>query len=61
MSVKASIPEMVARACCTLSYTSSAPCVNSSPWSGCSWVKPGRAAISSLILGLYFIVQLPNG
>ena len=28
---------------------------------GCNAVKAGIAAISSLILGLYFIVQLPSG
>ena len=30
-------------------------------WSGWSWVKSGSAAMSSSILGLYFIVHEPRG
>ena len=30
-------------------------------WRGWIWVKPGREAMSSLILGLYFMVQDPKG
>ncbi len=28
---------------------------------GCSWLKPGKRAMASLTLGLYFIVQDPKG
>ncbi len=41
--------------------SSSAPCEASAGVSGWSRAKPGRRAMSSLILGLYFIVQEPRG
>jgi len=40
---------------------SSSPWTVSVGWSGWSFAKPAIAAIFSLILGLYFIVQLPSG
>ena len=46
---------------CSLYSNSSAPCDCSEGCIGCMPAKPGRNAISSLILGLYFIVQLPKG
>ena len=41
--------------------TSRHPWTVSSGWRGWIWEKPGRAAMSSLILGLYFMVQEPRG
>ena len=41
--------------------SSSAPWTVSSGWYGWRPAKPGRRHASSLMRGLYFIVQLPSG
>ena len=53
---------VTAHSICSVSYsTRSAPCEYSEGNSGCAPAKPGSAAIFSLILGLYFMVQEPSG
>ena len=37
------------------------PWIVSSSWYGCRLAKPGKPAIRSFRLGLYFIVQEPKG
>ena len=55
------MPVMAARALSISSYTLQAPSVRRAGMRGCRPAKPCRAAISSLILGLYFMVQEPSG
>ena len=60
-NVMPSMPVISHRYCCASSSTRRQPCT---VWAGASgWmpVKPGSAAISSLIRGLYFMVQEPSG
>ena len=56
-----SIPVISHRSCSAVYSTSMAPWTVSTGWRGWSWVKPGWAAASSLIRGLYFMVQEPRG
>ncbi len=55
------MPETSARSRASSCMTWSAPCAAAAGVSGCSRAKPGRRAMSSLIFGLYFIVQEPSG
>ncbi len=56
---KRSMPEIALSICSVLYINSSAPCTVDSPWRGWMSAKPGSPAMRSLILGLYFIVQVP--
>ena len=60
-NVTASMPKISPSSLPRTCSASSAPCAVSTGWSGWSCVKPGSAAMSSSILGLYFIVQEPRG
>ena len=56
-----SMPEISARSRASSHMSWSAPWLAASGASGCSRAKPGSRAMSSLIFGLYFIVQDPSG
>ena len=60
-NVTASMPNTSPSSVPRICSASSAPCALSTGCSGCSCVKPGSAAMSSSIFGLYFIVQEPSG
>ena len=55
------VPVISARYPCRVWSSFRAPCTVSGGWRGCRPANPGRNAISSFTLGLYFIVQLPRG
>ena len=59
--VMASMPVISPRSLAEASSTSRQPWTVPSGWRGWIWAKPGRLAMSSLILGLYFMVQEPRG
>ena len=59
--VKASKPVSSHRDFSNAFSNSNAPLTVDSGWRGCRLVNAGSAAISSLMIGLYFIVQLPSG
>ena len=46
---------------CSSQSRRSAPCTFASSWYGWISASPGRSAMRSLILGLYFMVQEPSG
>jgi hypothetical protein len=56
-----SMPEISARSRASSNMSCSAPWLCASGVKGCSRRKPGSRAMSSLIFGLYFIVQEPRG
>ena len=56
-----SIPDISHKAWSNSYINLSAPCTVSSGWSGWIFLKPSRPAMSSLIFGLYFMVQEPRG
>ena len=59
--VTASMPVISFSDASARAYTSRQPCASFTSCNGCTPVKPSSAAISSSILGLYFIVQEPSG
>ena len=61
LKVKCFIPVISASRRSIQSRTARAPFTVSGSCKGCRPWKVGMEAISSLILGLYFIVQLPSG
>ena len=59
--VISSMPVISHRYFSARAITSRQPCTVCSGCRGCTPVKPGSAAISSLMRGLYFMVQEPRG
>ena len=55
------MPVMLSKDSCSLYMSSRAPCTVSSGCNGWMPENPACEAITSLILGLYFIVQEPRG
>ena len=55
------IPVISCKYPCSVWGSFKAPWTVAGGWWGCRPANPGRNAISSLTLGLYFIVQLPRG